>query len=970
MNILCRISFIVGLLCLIQISASAQDAYTQQLIQSLEKTPANQRRIMMLNQLGERLRTHDPKSALKYDEEALKISKNLNYAPGIANSEKGIGLDYYQRNRLKKAIIHLTNSIPLFTAMNDENNLIEVYEMLSRIYGQQGQTEEVKKYQDLFLSLKNEEIEAQMEEEISEMEEEFKSHELPDFKAQEEALAKAEFEKEEALKKIEALEEINLRKQLRIEQIAHEAIELEKSAIKKELEIARQKRQTTNLLLIGFATLLLGLGGWFWYRSRQQKKIAALERERAEKLEQIDQLKDQFLANTSHELRTPLNGIIGLAESLHDIAESGSPQKRRENLELIIASGKRLSNLVNDLLDFSMIRNGELHLNPRPVDLRSITEIVLKINQALAKGKDLELVDWVPEDLPAIHGDEDRIMQILYNLVGNAIKFTQTGTVAVHAVDKEDFIEFSVSDTGIGVPQEKLESIFQAFVQADGSIQRQYAGTGLGLSITKHLVELMGGKIWAESQVGEGSTFFVTLPKSTEKASIQLSNSFVGKAIETESKRTTPSIPSSKENFVLASENEQNFRILIADDEPVNLQVLLNHLADFPYQITTAINGEDAIQIIDSHPPFDLVLLDVMMPQISGFKVCQHIREKHLPSELPVIMITAKNQVDDLVEGLSYGANDYLVKPFSKDELIARIKTHLNIHKISQATAKFVPNEFLHSLGYDTITDVNLGDQVEREVTVFFSDIRAYTTLAENMTPAENFKFVNAFAGRMGPIIQQNGGFVNQYLGDGIMAIFQKSPDDAVKAAVDMQRAIIEYNIERKAHNRQSIKVGMGLHTGSLIMGIIGDDLRTDAATISDTVNTASRMEGLTKFYGANLLVSESTLNLLSNPSKFNYRYLGRVQVKGKKQSVGVYDFFDGDSASEMTLKWANMQRFSEGVDAYFKKNFAEAMEAFQEVIAIHPSDSVAENYLKRAKHNLTRGVSETWDGIETMEFK
>ncbi|MCB0853905.1 MAG: response regulator, partial [Bacteroidetes bacterium] len=507
---------------------------------------------------------------------------------------------------------------------------------------------------------------------------------------------------------------------------------------------------------------------------------------------------------------------------------------------------------------------------------------------------------------PSVYGDEDRITQILYNLVGNAIKFTQTGTVAVHATEKEDFIELSVSDTGIGIPQGKINQIFQAFVQADGSIQRQYSGTGLGLSITKNLVELHGGKIWVESQVGEGSTFYVTFPKSHEKAVIRPALSMVSTSVQngheeekfvSESKGET--LPT--ESSVLFQEDKQ-VRILIADDEPVNLQVLINHLSDLPYQITTAVNGEEAIEILDEQPDFDLVLLDVMMPQMSGFRVCQHIREKYLPSELPVIMITAKNQVADLVEGLSYGANDYVVKPFSKDELLSRIKTHLNLYKISKSTARFVPNEFLRSLGYETITEVRLGDQVEKDVTVFFSDIRSYTTLAETMTPAQNFKFVNAFSGRMGPVIRKYNGFVNQYLGDGIMALFLKSPDDAVKAAIEMQREILTYNKERKQHERRPIKVGMGLHTGSLIMGIIGDNLRTDAATISDTVNTASRMEGLTKFYGANLLVSETTLAQLKDPNQFNYRYLGRVRVKGKKQSVGVYDFFDGDLSSEMTL--------------------------------------------------------------------
>lgn len=254
------------------------------------------------------------------------------------------------------------------------------------------------------------------------------------------------------------------------------------------------------------------------------------------------------------------------------------------------------------------------------------------------------------------------------------------------------------------------------------------------------------------------------------------------------------------------------------------------------YQLTQAMNGKEALKLLEKGQRFDLVLLDIMMPHMSGYEICQKIREKYLPSELPVLMVTAKNQIADLVQGLDTGANDYIAKPFSKDEFLARVKTHLHLHQINRVTNRFVPTAFLKALGKSTLTEIRLGDQTEENVTVFFSDIRSYTTLAETMTPKENFRFVNAYAGRMGPIIQQNNGFVNQYLGDGIMAIFQQNPLDGLSAAIEMQAKIRSYNEERKKQGRQPLRVGMGLHTGSLIMGIIGDEDRTDAATISDTV--------------------------------------------------------------------------------------------------------------------------------------
>ena len=183
-----------------------------------------------------------------------------------------------------------------------------------------------------------------------------------------------------------------------------------------------------------------------------------------------------------------------------------------------------------------------------------------------------------------------------------------------------------------------------------------------------------------------------------------------------------------------------------------------------------------------------------------------------MPSELPVIMVTAKNQVQDLVHGLNIGANDYLAKPFSKQELLARIKTQLDLNKIFDIAGRFVPNEFIKSLGKDRITDVNLGDLAHKDVTVLFADIRGYTTISEKMTPEENFKFINAYNLRMGPVIQQNNGFINQYLGDAIMALFPAKPNDALSSAIEIQKKLATYNYQRIEKGRLPIKIGIGLH--------------------------------------------------------------------------------------------------------------------------------------------------------------
>lgn len=652
-------------------------------------------------------------------------------------------------------------------------------------------------------------------------------------------------------------------------------------------------------LTVVFLLVLLALGNGYRTNRLKADRETALQKNLEaqqnlnQKLLQADQLKDQFLANTSHELRTPLHGIIGLSEAMLDRVSDAEVE---ENLHMIVSSGKRLNSLVNDILDFSKLKNHDIQLMRKAVHLRVLSEIVLRSNEPLTRGKALILDNKIPEDLPPVHADENRLQQILYNLIGNAIKFTEQGQVSIDAkvIDgSASWIEISIQDTGIGIPASKQAQIFQAFEQGDGSSTRQYAGTGLGLSISKQLVELHGGKMWVKSTVGEGSTFYFTMPiaEADEVESVASDPSRESDMVDligVENLTGPGNVEQDKEVSIVASQGRVH--ILVVDDEPVNQQVIKNHLSQQHYRITQAMNGQEALNLLEQDHSFDLVLLDVMMPRMSGYEVCEKIRERFLPSELPVIMVTAKNQIADLVQGLDTGANDYLAKPFSKDEFLARLKTHLNLHKINAVTNRFVPTTFIRSLGKETLTEVQLGDQVEKEVTVFFSDIRNYTGLAEQMTPEENFRFVNAYAGRMGPIIRQHRGFVNQYLGDGIMAIFEHTSEDALQAAIAMQEKLEEYNLERQEQGRSPIAVGMGMHTGSLVMGIIGDEFRTDAATISDTVNTASRMEGLTKQFGAKILLSEASYQKLSDPSAFQIQHLGKVQVKGRQESVGVYE--------------------------------------------------------------------------------
>ena len=413
-----------------------------------------------------------------------------------------------------------------------------------------------------------------------------------------------------------------------------------------------------------------------------------------EELYRIDQLKDEFLANTTHELRTPINGIIGLADALYKKREKNLSQTDLHDIQNIVLSGRRLLNLVGDILDFSKLKHGDLNLVPVTCDLHTATEVVFSYLKPLSSKKRLELINKIPQGTPFVLADENRLQQILMNLIGNAIKFTEEGKIWIDAKVNGNFLEIHVADSGIGIPKFEQKRIFESFEQADGSITREYAGTGLGLSITRQLVELHGGTISVESEEGKGSIFSFSLPV------------FQGTIPEINIK-TIP-ISLKKENVIqsdepqfseaepLQSQSPQYFRIIAVDDDSINLDVIHRHLEIHGYRIDSCLSGKEALKAIEKEKP-DLILLDVMMPKMSGYEVCRKIREIHTSESLPIIFLTAKNQVQDSVQGLNMGGNDYLTKPFHSDELIARVQTHL---RVKEAVERWISiREILINIG-------------------------------------------------------------------------------------------------------------------------------------------------------------------------------------------------------------------------------------------------------------------------------
>ncbi len=698
-----------------------------------------------------------------------------------------------------------------------------------------------------------------------------------------------------------------------------------------------------------------------------------------EELKELDKLKDDFLSNTSHELRTPINGIIGIADSMIDGAAGALPPKAIQNLSMIVFSGRRLSNLVNDILDFSKLKHRNIELQIKPVEIKVVTEVVLTLSKPLVGHKRIEIINNIREDF-VVEADENRVQQILHNLISNAIKFTDSGTVEISATVESNHLVITVSDTGIGISPAKIDLVFRPFEQADGSISREYGGTGLGLSITKQLVELHNGEIRVQSVLGQGTKASFTLPLSKEKVvehttdiatllSRIRDSQAIEISIEEEGKETVPE-PTFEMTTDTSSQGRESFNILIVDDDPINLQVLENQLRVENYAVTRAHNGQEALDAVDSGTPFVIILLDIMMPKMSGFEVCKIIREKHSANQLPIIMLTAKNQVSDLVEGLQAGANDYLTKPFSKGELLTRIKIHIQLSRINIAYGNFVPLEFLKLLEKESIVDVRLGDHVQKHMAVLFADIRSFTTLSETMTPKENFEFINAYLGSVSPVIRKHHGFIDKYIGDAIMALFPASADDAMQASIDIHKQLVDFNADRQKKFLQPIKIGIGVHTGTLMLGTIGEEKRMEGTVISDAVNLASRLEGLTKMYGASIIVSEQILKELANPDQYSYRFLGKVRVKGKQEAVYIFEILDTEPQEIRVQKTAFRPLFKEAIDAYYQRQFKDAAKRFQYILTEAPQDKAAGFYLERCQYYLEHGTPYDWDGIEALTHK
>lgn len=423
--------------------------------------------------------------------------------------------------------------------------------------------------------------------------------------------------------------------------------------------------------------------------------------------------------------------------------------------------------------------------------------------------------------------------------------------------------------------------------------------------------------------------------------------------------------------------------ILIADDEPDNLLLLEELLQLEGYLTLSAESGQEALALAAQEHP-DLILLDVMMPEMDGFEVCRQLRQDAEFQTVPIIFLTALGDDQSRLKGIELMGDDYYVKPINSELLLAKIKSTLQLGQmrsqqsqqqcqieadrqlsaawnvnlaLSEKFRLFVPEQFLQRIAPQGVESIQLGNAREETLTILFCDIRNFTAIAESQPAEVTFQWLNAFFTAMNQAISANYGFIDKYLGDAIMAVFdrpQSHTQDALRAAIRMRENLADFNAERdRGSLSQVVKIGVGIHTGQGIIGTLGSDRRMDPTVIGDVVNTASRLEDLTKKYGCPVIASGAAIATLKHPEHFHLRWIDRMAPRGKQAAVELHELLGSQETCLDRAKLDSLALFQAGIEAWQQDRASDALDCFQKVVQQDPQDTVAALYVQRCWEKL-----------------
>ena len=615
-------------------------------------------------------------------------------------------------------------------------------------------------------------------------------------------------------------------------------------------------------------------------RARQELELSN------QKLLELDRLKSEFFANISHELRTPLTLTLGafqtlmktqLAEEAHDLVKGG------------IRNASRLLFLINELLDLAKFDSGRATLNKQCIDFAALVRgVVTNFDSSPTRRIHLKgLTEPV-----AMEGDPRQLKKVLYNLLSNAFKFSdpQEGRVWIRLVTTDRSIELEVEDNGIGIPRDQLTRIFDRFTQVEGGATRRYEGSGIGLALVKEIIALHGGAIAAESDLGRGSIFTVTLPRGNVtqdhvfEASEEDEQTFLPRYTDEPKSGEAPSLSPVMINAPL---------VLVVDDNP-DMRSYVERILGKRYRIVLAKDGAEAFEQAQRLRP-ELIVTDVMMPKMSGHDLLQAVRNDKGLRSVPVIFLTARAGTEARIESLHAGADDYLSKPFDEHELLARVdnlvRSRAQERELAQLQkekiSRFLPPYLAEMIVSGEHEDFLKGHR--REITVLFIDLRGFTAFVEIAAPEEVMTILRDYQTVMGRLVSEYEGTLERFVGDAVMIYFNdplpcpNHAEQAVKLALAMRQAVESLRQEWKTRGID-LGAGIGIATGYATIGAVGFEGRKDYAAIGPVTNLAARL--CSEAQHGEILISDRVISSVKD--LITIQSLGEFRLKGVQKPVAV----------------------------------------------------------------------------------